>query len=402
MRTARQILLAGCVIGVGCAGEGLESGWMRTDSAGVVVVEHTMSPPDVPWWEADLDRATRLETPPGMGELFRVTGALRLASGGTVVADGGNWRLAVFGPDGDFVRVEGRQGEGPGEYRRLNLLARWRADSLAVWDSGARRMNILSGDVEHIRSFPLAVTDDVPYGDVRGVYGDGSLLATGFVALESEITTGRHEFSSPLYHFDADGRPRGSLGLFSVGESYYVARGRGFSVWDAIFPKSVVRLVAGDRLVTASSERYELELRTPGGEVTMLLKRAGTPAQVTERMRAAEEQAMLMSMSDDAAERARPILRDMEAPETLPAFGGVFADRLGTLWVQEFEPGRPASREWRVYDADGALVGRLRLPGGLTPMDAGSDYLVGVLTDELGIEQVVEAPLIRSRAPRGR
>lgn len=274
-----------------------------------------------------------------------------------MAATGDSWSS---NPAGDFVRVEGRQGEGPGEYQRLNVLARWRADSLAVWDSGEGRMNILSSDVGHVRSFPLEFTDDVPYGNVRGIYADGSLLATGLVALDGEITTGRHEFSAPLYHFGAAGRPRESLGLFSVGESYYVAQGGGFSVWDAIFPKSVVRLVAGDRLVLASSERYELELRTPGGEVTMLLRRAGTPTQVTARMRAAEEQAMLTPMSDDAAERARLILRDMEAPETLPAFGAVFADRLGNLWVQEYESGRPASREWRVYDPDGTLKSSTR------------------------------------------
>ena len=74
--------------------------------------------------------------------LFEVAGALRLTDGRIVVADGGSRTLKVFDPAGEFVRAAGGPGEGPGEFRALNHLARLPGDSVVMFDFGLRRLTV--------------------------------------------------------------------------------------------------------------------------------------------------------------------------------------------------------------------------------------------------------------------
>ncbi|MXW34391.1 MAG: hypothetical protein F4Z60_01840, partial [Chloroflexi bacterium] len=53
-----------------------------------------------------------------------------------VVLDALNKRVVVIGPDGQLVRVVGREGEGPGEFRSAMAFAVWRDGRFAVPDLG--------------------------------------------------------------------------------------------------------------------------------------------------------------------------------------------------------------------------------------------------------------------------
>lgn len=72
-------------------------------------------------------------------ELLNVRGAIRLASGHVVVANGKPVGLKVFAPNGSFLRTIGRSGGGPGEFRHAVDVYRWPGDTIhAVSSSGAR------------------------------------------------------------------------------------------------------------------------------------------------------------------------------------------------------------------------------------------------------------------------
>jgi hypothetical protein len=69
---------------------------------------------------------------------------------------------------------------------------------------------------------------------------------------------------------------------------------------------------------------------------------------------------------------------------TLPAFSGLMIDASGNLWVRDVEP----RTSWQVFGADGVLVAKLTLPEGFEIMDVGDDWILGTITDELGVERV--------------
>lgn len=53
--------------------------------------------------------------------LYRPSGFFRDKDGFFYVMDGGNNRIAVFNPEGGYVRQFGREGDGPGEFRGASL-----------------------------------------------------------------------------------------------------------------------------------------------------------------------------------------------------------------------------------------------------------------------------------------
>jgi len=86
--------------------------------------------------------------------LFRANNWLAGNDGRFYVADRGNNRIAVFGSQGEYLFSFGREGDGPGEFRNLQML--WlHADTLAVWDSRNQRTSLFDpgGSLQRICSY---------------------------------------------------------------------------------------------------------------------------------------------------------------------------------------------------------------------------------------------------------
>ena len=106
---------------------------------------------------------------------------------------------------------------------------------------------------------------------------------------------------------------------------------------------------------------------------------------------------LLMQLTDPGArEELETMLARMPIAETLPAYGRVFGDRVGRLWLEEYVVGTPTHTEWRVFSQDGLALFSVDLPTRFQPTDAGSGYLIGVLKSELDVEGVILAPLATS------
>lgn len=79
-----------------------------------------------------------------------------LGAGGFAAAPTGDpGTIALFGPDGIYRNTLGRQGAGPGEFRRPSLFP-GPADSVIIFDSGNGRITLLTPDGGLGRSFPFS------------------------------------------------------------------------------------------------------------------------------------------------------------------------------------------------------------------------------------------------------
>ncbi len=97
-------------------------------------------------------------------------------------------------------------------------------------------------------------------------------------------------------------------------------------------------------------------------------------------------------MLEAAQPRARPDRRrlflDWTYPTFKPALDDLQVDSEGNVWASSYrvDPARPA--EWSVFDPSGRWLGQVETPPGLEIAEIGSDYIVGVWMDDLGVEFV--------------
>ena len=111
------------------------------------------------------------------------------------------------------------------------------------------------------------------------------------------------------------------------------------------------------------------------------------------------EERLATNVSGDPAAITR--LHDaLPVPELYPAYATLLVAGDGAVWVEEYRrPGHSGPLTWRVFAADGVLAGTIRIPSDLDVRDVGADYVLGVTSDELGVQYVQLYGVTRTPPP---
>jgi len=197
-----------------------------------------------------------------------------------------------------------------------------------------------------------------------------------------------------------DGSLEADLGEFVGDEIVLATQTDGPAVMslmgDAPFEKSASVAVSGQRFFYGSQDSYEIQLRSQTGALERIIRLAKEPVPVTGDQVAALLEEELGDLDDN--DLARQYRRSFEAapiPEYHPAYGSIYTDRLGYLWVEETRVSDDQPRLFSVFDPEGRLSGSLSLPIGLLIQEIGEDYILGRNTDDLGIQYLHVHSLIR-------
>ena len=149
----------------------------------------------------------------------------------------------------------------------------------------------------------------------------------------------------------------------------------------------------GELVVLTTDDNYEIRAYDPStGALARIVRRdyenrAPTREEVDEAIEAALDRA---GLTGQHLEMTRRGYRSMPIVEQYPAFSNLLIDPLDHLWVREATlPGmdRPAPL-WTVFDPEGRALGFIETPDELTVYEIGADYLLGLATDEMGVESV--------------
>ena len=288
-----------------------------------------------------------------------IVDAVRLAGGNIIVSDSRFVQLRRFDVTGRSLRTHA--GTAPSAaFSQLSWLGRCGGDSIFVWDGVARNISVLNDTLGLVRSFA------VPANTWKV-----SCNAAGALAL---ITTPKQGSLLPsaqapeLYSTVLLLSPRGD----SVATIENVPAGMNRPMAPLT---EIVRTAAG--VVIGTGDSAMVEVFSDSGR-----RKAVLPIAIPARaMTAADYQAAIDSLYlapvpiGPQRDRLRTALAAIPMPPRSPAYRQLFADPAGNVWALVSWP-LDSAVVLRGIAPDGAALGEMQLPKGLTVLEVGSDYVL--------------------------
>ena len=381
-----------------------------TAGAGIETTERAVPGPPSGWRIAALPSVIiGSAAQPQESQLARPVDAIRLADGRIVVADAGLPALRWYDQSGRHLFDAGRGGEGPGEFKALNWIGRWRGDSLAAYDAGLRRLSVFEPDGSFAWSISQAEVSLLrAMGGLR-MLAEGTVLAMRRIPAEGQTTGGFERRQASLLALDVAARDASEFPVVwdavSYRQEYPSNPGRYLAIPIPFEP--VTEYGAGHGLLVVgetSSLRLEAyNARTERlWEVSVELDRR-TP---TRRQRNWAHRSLERRSSNPMIQRlVRRSLQRMELGSYLPAFGrrawertrrapypdldAILIDAGRNVWVLGYVANDWNPRPWMVFSGEGRWLGQVVLPKGFEPFDIGQDYVLGWREERDGAIAVV-------------
>ena len=363
------------------------------DSAGVRIVEYDRTPTAEPPFRFPAAPRYRHGANPG-DYIFQFVEAGRLfPDGGAVVAD---WysEVVVLSPDGTTHEVLAKVGEGPGEVISPYSVFVLGQDSVLVPDDRQSRLTLFVSDsVARIVSLPRA-----QHFGVAGIGSSGELLLMDRYPYRSWVDIEEEWLAGHMTLFDTE------TGALDTVASYdHWLRQRSGQPTPIIRPVGEVTVAAG-RFVYTRSDRPEITWRLPDGTVERIVRWRPEPTLLTEelleggeaynrmigRMNYGVSDARLEEIVQEDMSRYRAMIG-----QPLPLFGSPFADADGNVWLPSYRPAYPEEGSpYTVISPDGEWLGQVEAPPRFRILDVAGGLVLGVLRDEMDVENVVVYGLV--------
>jgi hypothetical protein len=391
VRRMRKLLYLVAVAGIAaCGGEPADHFTLR-DSAGIAVAEsHGQAWTPEAAWSIAAEPILRIGTVEGPPEdqLHDVQGAVRLDDGTLVIANAGSNEIRFYDNLGRHIRSVGRDGDAPGEYRRISGLGAGPGDSLWVYDYGTRRFTVLTARGDVVRLVTLGATLSAP--NAVGRLADGSFIIKEQWAssLQGEWQPGLTRGTTAVTRLLADGSAFDTLATV-LGREVFLSDENGRAVMGApLFARASSATVSGNDVYLGNQTTFEILRYSADGDLRRIIRVPNADLSITQEEVDLVIARELASVPESRHPMVRTHLESMAMPPTRPAYGRLHVDQDGNLWTAEPTRYPYPARSWTVFDTDGRLLGVVTMPESLRLQQAGSDWVLGVWRDELGVEYV--------------
>ena len=342
---------------------------------------------------------------PDLSELLNIVAGFFLPDTGLALVERGEIHLVDLSSGG--TRVVGRKGEGPREFGHIGRATRT-PRGILVWDVPRRRVAIIGPDGDFLRSEGYA---QMPFQDFMNAYP---------VAVHPD---GRIVYRDGIYRRtrDYDGRtwnPTTYVAVQDEGELEIVARAKGDEVYygakrsgSVVFGHRTFEVATEDRLIIAETDRGAIAvLDWSGGEVAQIPMPAGVRLSAAQEMgrqvlvstwerfeellkRAAASGEVPYTPGDQVG-ASHPDFKDWPINEVAPPVDTLLTDFDGRLWARDYRLPDQDSVTWRVWDIDRAqLLFTARMDGEDVLLDARGDLVLLRRVDEFDVPRAVISQL---------
>ncbi len=266
--------------------------------------------------------------------------------------------ISVFDPDGNFLRTIGREGEGPGEFRRASQLFVTPDGKIGVAQAMPGKIVLLAPDGKPAGDFPVPAAPDGGTQMIwdAGTAGRSVVIGSGtFAQRDSKFTT-----TSSLQLLAADGTSRGKLAernqVSDMANMNFEEKNVRRPIWTAS--------ADGKLFVNDSFDVYEIKYYGADGKLTRVSTRA-----YEHRSRNPEEmeesRPRMMMRGGRGGGRGQRF--DVKPSPTDPDVLQLFARDDGTVWVMSSRGGRDCPKgtvaRFDVFDANGHFVREVSVQG---------------------------------------
>jgi len=381
------------------SGSNAAPAFSRADSAGVALAVTTFSEPlpEVAWTIDAVPEVVYGESGDDEVQFALIRNARRLPDGRVVAIDLRLQTLFIFSPEGEMLAQAGREGDGPGEFKRLGGVVSLGGDTILVYDAGHMRFSLFDTDGSFLDDRRLENPEegvDAPrltlYGLVDAVGDTVTLRGEGFSF--SSSSSGDYVWENPTLRYTSDGA--------LVGEVAEPTRTWFYGTSDG----SRTRLFGGRQDVMAVNglvyigdrERYEVRIYDPPRGLVRVDRLERPRRRVTDETVQRYRDQLAENIEDpDRLKRRLELVEKSPVADSLPWIQNVTADALGNVWVTEYAAPGQESAAVGVFSAEGEWLGTVHLPPNFRPLDIGEDYMLGVLRDELDVQHLVSFGLER-------
>ena len=327
-------------------------------------------------------------------QFVRVMGVMRLADGGVAIANRGTNDVRIFDARGKHIATFGRTGDGPGEFRRLEMIGR-SADTAWFYDSGVQRTTavLLGPKPELLGTTRITATGNRGSFSVTGRLPDGRWVATTNVSPTFDNPQGVHRLpgSTGIIARTGDGNVSW-LGDFKSAAIFVHSPTRDLkdaATGPIAFPPWLRSATGGDQIWIGDSAGDSLVVvraRDLSRFIIRLPIVSRAPSRELVNSERAAELEQNRSPSGKAFTEAKYSAKYL--PERLPYFESLLPGLQGELWVQEYSGRRASPAQYIILDVNGRPKGRLAVPGGSRVREAGLDYVILAHEDADGVESI--------------
>lgn len=321
--------------------------------------------------------------------LYRVHDARYLGSGLLALANARE-EIRLFRTDGSFVRQFGRRGDGPGEYGELSRLFRLNDASLLAVDE--MRLRVLRFDTlgHFLGGFRLDPKRPIEAMAGYAVLGPDRLMAIGHSYLTSRPLTTVQTLirpEVPLYIIDS---ARGAVEVDRVlGQPRFVDGGG----WRAepLGPSTLISTWR-DGAVIAFGDHADLHFYDAEGSLLQIVTSPRVPPPVTAQTITAWEQELREAYQRSGMPPEQPFWPpgwELVFPDSLPVYYQPLADDEGCVWVSRYRSPGETMVWYDVIDPENRSMATFSLPKTTIITDVKDGLVVGVHTDDLGVQRIV-------------
>jgi hypothetical protein len=371
------------------------------DSSGITIAENSGVPPENGGgWSVSAEPTLQIGSVDGdEAYLFsRISGATRLPDGRIAVSDNRAINLRIFSPSGEHLHTFGGRGEGPGEFRNPTLMGALAGDTLVVVDSRLRRINLFHPETGFILN--STASSDIP-GILltEGMFSSGSVFVFR-MSFGEDRSDGYTRRPVRYRAVTLGGDLEKDYGEFMGEELILATEEDGPAVMSIMgnspYGKSATVGVGDDHFYYGSQDSYEVQRWSQEGTLERIIRVAKAPIPVSQADVADFIESELADLEDNNLSREyRRHYESAPIPEHHPAYRDFFVDVENHLWVEETRTTEDAPRMASIFDPDGQWVGTLSLPANFRVHEVGSDYVLGRITDDLGVQYLAMYSLTR-------
>lgn len=315
-----------------------------------------------------------------------VSGVARLTENRILVASIHGAIVALVDSAGALVRMVGRTGSGPGEFRSVAWVGRCNERDAFVFDRANARMSVVDSTGTVIREF--AISDSAGRSFVPSAVACSSVgvLAAQTIGREtagSGATSGTVRFRSDIWSGPATVGRLTRIAA-SLSDEMFTMAGGGAPV--PLGRRSVLAVSLG-AIVTGTGESASLTLHESTQRrreiITGIPSRRTTPEAFDDGV---EE--VLAMVPPAVVPRLRPVVSTLSRPSEFAPYEAVKADECGRLWVT-YRRADAGGHGLRVLGGDGRVLGEVSLRDRATMHEVFNGFVVSSSIDEEGVVRLL-------------